>query len=435
MNLVSILAIWKDFATVKIWKKSLKIDSNAGRLSPSTEEAIHSYMPLFIEFKQKTPDEIIEEALNGKYVVKESLSDFFNWLEDVKGMKRNQAIHAAYEIVRGFYSHNDINTQKIRTPTKDPSEVQTTDDVLPLFDIVEIEHENGKKEKIKKIRRLFLAKFLDLLPFRDKVIMMCIKDTGADDGDILKWNLGLIRYQEPGQERIFIRLTRQKTRRYVCYFLSKETSKLIRMYEKQYREFVSDDEPIFVQTVNQFKTQFHRDHHRPFIADSDDMVLESITTHTLSDSCRNAARKLEQILKDEGNPVKILRKGKQSPLRPKRFRKVFSEACDYVGIKTDIKRLFMGKKDDSNQPYEPKARHDLELFFDRIEPVITIYSDPDPIPSEELQRLRTQIEIEKKSNYDLKKEIDAKFEKYDKMLFDKMNNLENDTRVKKTIRN
>ncbi len=410
MNLIQILTTWQDYTTVKIWKKSLKFDSNSGRLSSATDDAINLYMPLFIKFKQKTPDQIIEEALSGKYVVKESLSDFSNWLEDKKNKKRNHAIHASYEIIRGFYSHNDINTQKIRTPVKDPSEVQTTDDILPLFDIVEIQQYDGSKEKIKKIRRVFLIKFLDLLSFRDKVVVMCIKDTGADDGDILKWNLGHIRNQEPGQDRIFIRVLRRKTRRYVCYFLSKETSKLVRMYEEQYRTHASDEDPIFVQTPTQFKTKFAKDHGRPFNKEYDEMKLESITTHTMSDSCRNAASKLEQILRDEGTPMKILTSGKQSPLRPKRWRKVFSDACDYVGITTDIKRLFMGKKDDSNQPYESKSRQDLELYFERIEPIITIYSDPNPIPTEEIQKLKRQLDLERNEKFKIQNENDRKFE-------------------------
>ena len=434
MNLVQILSTWQDYATVKIWKKSLKFDSNSGRLSPATESAMDMYMPLFIEFKQKNPDGIIEEALAGKHVVKESLSDFSNWLEDEKGKKRNHAIHASYEIIRGFYSHNDINTQKIRTPTKDPSEVQTTDDVLPLFDIVEVERENGQKEKVKKIRRAFLTKFLDLLPFTAKVIIMCVKDTGADDGDILKWTLGNIRNQEPGQERIFIRLLRKKTRRYVCYFLSKETSALVRTYEKQYRQFASDDEPLFVQTMNQFRTQFSLDHGRSFDKEKDQLNLGPTTTHALSESCRNAAAKLEKILSDEGTPVKILTPKKQSPLRPKRWRKVFSDSCDYVGITTDIKRLFMGKKDDSNQPYGGKSRQDLELYFERIEPVLTIYSDPDPIPTEEIQKLRAQIQIEiqekenmKKDNIIKQHETDRRFDRLERLIDEKWESSKQDS--------
>jgi hypothetical protein len=216
----------------------------------------------------------------------------------------------------------------------------------------------------------------------------------------------MVRYQEPNQERIFIRLLRKKTKRYVCYFLTKETTALVRQYEQQYRKYAHDDEPLFVQTESQFKAKFCEIHGRPFDKDKDELKLESIYPHTLADSSRAAAKKLEKMLRDEGKGIKIIRKGTQSPLRPKRWRKVFSDACDYAGITTDIKRLFMGKKDDSNKTYVGSSRQDLELYFERIEPIITLYSDPDPIPTMEVQKLRQQIEIERQERIrsDLKTE-------------------------------
>ena len=76
MKLQQILSTWDNFATIKQWKKGLKINSKRNRLSKKTEEAIHTWMPIYIEFTQKTPDALIEEALAGKHVVKERLSDF-----------------------------------------------------------------------------------------------------------------------------------------------------------------------------------------------------------------------------------------------------------------------------------------------------------------------------------------------------------------------
>ena len=425
MNLQQILATWKDYASVKTWKKGLKVNSHNNKLSPKTEEAINICMPLFLEFKQKTPDEIIEEALNGKYVVRETLSDFCTWLQDEKGKTFNHAVHITHHVVRGIYSHNDINTQKIKIPTRDPSLVQTTDDNLPLYDIVEIEEEDGKKHKVKKIRRELIRKFFDLMPFRDKIQMMCIKDIGADSGDIQKWTLGLIRNQE-SQERIFIRLKRRKTGQYVCYFLSKETTQLIRRYEKQYRELADDSELIFVQSMIEFKAAFCREHGRQFIKGSDEINLTGLTTKNLSDACRVAAERLEKLLENEGSPIKILRRNQQSPLRPKRFRKVFSDACDDAGLPVDIKRLFMGKKDPANQSYEPKSRQDLELYYERIEPIITIYSDPDPIPTEELQKLKARLKASELEKEDLRKKQDQtqldnqkQFARLEKMIDDK----------------
>ena len=73
MNLKQILTTWQDYAAIKNWKKGLKINSHNNKLSLKTWNGIQQYMPLFLEFKHKTPDEIIEEVLNGKYVVRETL--------------------------------------------------------------------------------------------------------------------------------------------------------------------------------------------------------------------------------------------------------------------------------------------------------------------------------------------------------------------------
>lgn len=276
-----------------------------------------------------------------------------------------------------------------------------------------------------KIKRQLISRFFDMLSFRNKVFMMCIKDTGADSGDVGKWTLGLIRYQED-YDKIFIRLKRSKTGQIACYLLSKETTKLIRRYEKQYREFADDSEIVFVQSVKEFKRAFFTKHRRQFDKENDEMVLTAFDIDNLSDQCRKASAELEKILIAEGNPTRILRKNQQSPLRPKRFRKVFSDACDYAGIPVDIKRLFMGKKDPANQTYEGKSRQNLELYHDSIESIVTIYSDPDPVPSEELQRLRAQIKAERHENQTMRKEMDHNFARLEKMIDEKWKSSQKD---------
>lgn len=361
---------WKDYATVKIWKKDLKVNSKSNRLPKSTEDAIDSYMPLFLEFKQKNPDEIIEEALAGKYVVKESLSDFQTWLEDEKGKKFNHAVQISYYTIRGFYSHNNINTQKIRTPKVEPSKVLTDDDRVPLFDIIETERD-GKTLKEKVLRREFLKSFLEFLSPRDKIIAMCLKDSALDSGDLLSLPLSSIRYQDPKEERIFVRTIRSKTREFVCSFFSTETTKLLKNYERMYRKDALDTEPIFVQSARDFKIEFTKIHQRPFMKDLDEMILKPVNTHILSMNFRTATKKLEKQLGQ-----KLLMGNNQSPLRPKRFRKLFSDVCSDVGLDTDIKRIFMGKSDPANKTYESHSRQSLELFFEKIEPKLTIYSEP-----------------------------------------------------------
>jgi len=350
-------------------------------------------MPLFIEYTQKTPDDLIEEALVGKRVVKERLSDFCNWLQDVKNKKFNSSVHGSYHIIRGFYSHNDINTQKIRTPKGDPSEVQFSDDNVPLFEIQEIEQE-GQKIKKKIIRREFLKNFFDCLIQRDKIIAMCIKDSGLDSGDVLGLTLDTIRNQNPNQERIFIRMTRNKTREIFATFLTKETSKFVKNYEKMYRKDTEDSEPLFAQSAKEFKIKFHQKHGRPFDRSIDEMKLSGVDPHSFSRNFRNATQKLEKLLSDKKETFRILQYGKQSPLRPKRFRKVFNDACDIAGIPTDIKRVFMGKSDPSNKTYEGKSRMDLEIFYEKLEPILTIYSEPSNAESQ-VKKLQEELNTEK----------------------------------------
>ena len=101
-----------------------------------------------------------------------------------------------------------------------------------------------------------------------------------------------------------------------------------------------------------------------------------------------------------GNEQKILQYGKQSPLRPKRFRKLFNDACDVVGVPTDIKRVFMGKSDPSNKAYEGKSRQDLEIYYEMVEPKLLIYTEFEDNVSRETDELKKQIEEMKRQQAD-----------------------------------
>ncbi|KAG2478607.1 MAG: hypothetical protein NPMRTH1_400016 [Nitrosopumilales archaeon] len=398
MSNIQILTNWEEYAPIKKWKNGLKYNSHKNRLSPKTLQAIRIWMPSFIEYTQKNPDEIIEEALKGKEIVKARLSDFCTWAQDVKGKKFNASVHGAYHIIRGFYAHNDINTQKIRTPKVEPSEVQFTDDNVPLFDIIEVEKSDGTKEKQKRIKRDFIKNFLECLSPRDKIICMCIKDSGMDGSDILDLTLKTVRYQDPSSKRIFIRGLRNKTGEIIATFFSQETTKLLRNYVQLHRKNANDDEAIFVQSAQESKVEFHKKHKRRFEPTIDKLELHAVDPHYLSKCFRIATQKLEKLLSTSEKPVRILQRNKQSPLRPKRFRKLFNDVCDGAGIPTDIKRVFMGKSDPANKVYEGKSRQDLELYFEKIEPKLTIYSEPrNESDLIEIKRLREELEKAKQN--------------------------------------
>ena len=365
---------WTEYATVKKWKKGLGYNSHNQKLAPKTWEAVRNYMPLFLEFTQKNPDELIEEALAGKHVVKERLADFFNWLQDEKNKTFNTSLHGAFRIIRGFYSHNDINTQKIRTPKPEPSEIQFSDDIVPLWETKTIKR-YGMDETVDVLRSSFIREFLDCMTPRDRIIALCLKDSGLDTGDLMKIPLSMVRYQPIDSKRIFIRFTRNKTKEIVATFFSIETSKLVKQYITMNRKNASDDEPVFVENLKEFKLRFRKQNNRIFDETTDSIELHAVDPHHVSRSFRIATEKLEKKLVANNELNNILRRKKQSPLRPKRFRKLFSDACNEAGIKTDIKRIFMGKSDASNKVYDGKSRLTLEPYYEKIESKLWIYND------------------------------------------------------------
>ena len=81
---MQILAQWEEYATIKEWKKGLKYNSHKNMLSPKTLESMRVWMPLFLEYAQKNPDDLIEEALNNKETIRARLSDFCSWLQDIR---------------------------------------------------------------------------------------------------------------------------------------------------------------------------------------------------------------------------------------------------------------------------------------------------------------------------------------------------------------
>ncbi len=428
-----VLSNWRDYTAVKKWKKGLVYGSHRQRMSPKTEQAIENYMPLFLEYTQKTPDAIIEEALAGKHVVKERLSDFFNWMQDEKGKTFYTSLHASYRIIRGFYSHNDINTQKIKAPKPDPSQVEFSDDAVPLFHIIEIE-ENGETVKKKELRKEFLKDFFECLSPRDKLIALCLKDCGLDSGDLLNLPLYLVRLQDQNSQRIFIKYTRQKTKEIVCTFFTKETTKLLKNYVSLNRKDAVDSEPIFVESKSEFRRRFSKENKRKFDPERDIINVQAIDPHSLARNFRNAASRFEKILASKNEPCQFLRFSKQSPLRPKRFRKLFNDVCDACGVPTDIKRVFMGKSDPSNKAYEGKSRMDLEIYYESVDQRLTLYSNPISLPTKELQELKQQLKISEQEKEDMQKqnnikqqENDRRFDRLERLIDEKWESSKKDT--------
>ena len=51
----------------------------------------------------------------------------------------------------------------------------------------------------------------------------------------------------------------------------------------------------------------------------------------------------------------------------------------------------MGKADASNKPYDDKGRMDLEIYYERLEPKLTIYTEPES-DTERTRNLESTVE-------------------------------------------
>ena len=152
-------------------------------------------------------------------------------------------------------------------------------------------------------------------------------------------------------QRIFIRNFRSKTGEIINTFFTKETTKIVRSYEQKYCNDAPDSESIFRKNKSLLKQSFAKNPGRHFDSQNDDQLdLEVIDPHILAINNRNAIKKLEKLLSSQENLIKFLQSKKQSPLRPKRWHKLFNDVCDPAGVPTDIKRIFMGKSDPANRP-------------------------------------------------------------------------------------
>lgn len=181
---------------------------------------------------------------------------------------------------------------------------------------------------------------------------------------------------------------------------------MVKNYEQKYRMDAPDSEPIFSKKKSLLKQSFAKNHGRHFDGTTDDLDFEAIDPHILAMNNRNAVKKLEKLMSSQENSVKFLQPKKQSPLRPKRWRKLFNDACDAAGVPTDIKRIFMGKSDPANKPYGGKAKQDLEMYYEMVEPNLTVFSEISLTDTEkEFQKQAEENKLLKSDILGLKEEV------------------------------
>ena len=389
---------WKEFNSAKRWVKRLTLRSDDKEVPEGTLVGMQTWFPQFLKFHKKNPDELIEEALTDLDIPQERLDDFYRFKK--KQIDRNSCITGIYGIIRGFYRHNRINTQDIIAPKFSVRMVKKTDRNFPLFKIVTV----SEKKRIVLNRKL-LREFYSKLNTRDQCLLLCFMSTGLDSSDFLKLTVGDIRIQMD-KLRIHLNGNRNKTSEEFSDFCSIEASELIKSYVKKQRVDATDDEPVFVVTRAGQKARFFQQNGRSWKIGDTLETPNAISPREIADAFRTAQRNM-------GIP---LQKGKQGPLRPKRFKKVFRTACSNAGLDKDITKLFLGHKGDQSQNYQEDDREVLEYYFEMVEPKISLFfnEEEDIIDKNQMklelfttQKLLSDVQLEVQKLRDLSSEKES----------------------------
>ena len=243
---------------------------------------------------------------------------------------RNSCITGIYGTLRGFYRHNKVHIQDFSSPKISPRQVKMTDANYPLFTRIEIE-QNGKKVKKSVLNRTLIREFSSHLSFRDQCIHLCIMSSELDSNDILKLTVGDIRMQADNK-RIYLNDIRNKTFMEYKDFFSIEATTRLRSYVRKERNNAPDEEPLFVTSLSARKNEFAKKTGRQYRLGDELPKGIRLPADDVSSAFRRA-QKAMQI------PVQ---KGKQSPLRPKRWRKVFKTAASNAGLDRDIIKIMLG---------------------------------------------------------------------------------------------
>ncbi|GKS67752.1 hypothetical protein YTPLAS73_12990 [Nitrosarchaeum sp.] len=322
---------WESFNSVKRWKKELRNKNLRQILSPQTWRTYSRYFPDFLIFTDKTPDELIEECLIDSEIGYDRVSDYYKKLSERCSM--GTAIVICFGAIRGFYTHNKINTKFWNSPKIPVRDVEKTDEELPLF----VRSESKKLVLNREVLLPFLKKLND----RDESIALGMLSSGMDIGDILNLKISDVKYQI--DDRLYFHNQRPKTGEEYKTFWSKEATKKVRIYCEYHRLFAKDSDYLFVSSQQNTKIE--------------NVVIER--------NFRYVARYLH---------IKLITL-KQSPLRPKRFRKCFQSGCQYAGLPIQTIQTFMGQKGEQVKTYMGKSKEELLSYYEQAEPHLTVYED------------------------------------------------------------
>lgn len=347
---------WTDYKSVQKAFRKIKAKSNTRQVPHSSFMLLKCWLGRYSDFTKLNPDEIIDEGLKDPEKSEERISDFFSKVvnqEITYETKRDQpisfntALSSIYGHLRGFYTKNNVNTTGWITPKKKLPKVDMIDSNYPMF----TRQDNGDLD----LNRELLSKYFKKLSVRDEMIAMCLMTSGVDISDILRLNIEDVKYQT--QDRIFIVFTREKTGESGKTFFSKETTQKLRKFIEEYKADARDTDSIFTTSNN-----------KPLF----------------NDDVAHAFRRAQISIGIE------VKRNSLSPIRSKRLRKVFKSAGTRAGLEDDLIRVFMGQASYESKKYLGKSREELEFYYEKIEPFVTMSRSATKPFEEKLKRVEKE---------------------------------------------
>lgn len=380
-KLKSMLGRLEKYKPIEEWKAGLTRGGKSKTLSTNTWisclKAMRNYL-VFVNIgpdAPMTPNDLIKEAKQDIIKATDRVDKCFLWLQgakndkgelevqdrlprekvlelisadgEVKRMKATISASVAHQIaysrIAGFYRHNRTPFPKGTTPIlEQESKVSEIDALFSFFKT------NKKTKKKERDATLFIKIFRELTS-RDKTIILSLLTAGQDPVDLFSLNVGFIRqfiesqkHQKEPLTRIRWAGTRIKSKiRFKTLFSEEVTPMLIDYVEKE-RKDAKDNDPIFVNNRGK----------------------------------RMSTNLIDKILREAQERVGLRTNGNHSPYRPKRMRHIFIQTGDVAGLAPGIIDVLAGQKTSgARKVYMDKSWEELEGYYARMEPFLTIFHD------------------------------------------------------------
>ena len=349
---------------VKEWRESARANSSAVDFD-GFWNGLLSGLRKYVDFLCSNPanlvldfEDLVNEAYNHPTAkpAQMKIHMFYKWmlnqpagdyvLKESK-VKKTTAKQTAYSKIRGFYSHNGVRFPKrFKAPVDDNEfSVATSDRDLKVIiydqdDKPVIDHEGIFQPFFKRLR------------FRDQVICACQMSGGGNDlVDLFKLTIGQVRAERNySRDRLNFLWTdtRAKTgKRFKCP-MSSSATKLLKDYVKQERSKANDSDLVFIKRKEK--------------------TGRILTPNAVANNYKKALYIALSITN---------KKTEYNPLRPKRFRHIFTtitvKRANKLGISPNMIRLWQGHAPNIQDGYVENDWESILRDYRKIEEYFQVF--------------------------------------------------------------